>query len=118
MAEVPGIEEPSDMGAPAANRLHLLADREVWFRGVEYADKDKVKVIKLTKTHIKAKVKGTEEYDVEVAADANMIKHVCNCPYAKSHPGEPCKHAIAAGIVWDERRGLEVDGKYDRSIPR
>lgn len=76
---------------------------EVWYRGQEYADSGRVKIVKIDDKEVGAVVEGTRGYVVRLKFVANGIRRDCNCPYPKGI----CKHMVAVAILWDEMRGFE-----------
>ena len=92
--------------------LDLLITRtykEIWERGGEYANSDRVKIATSNDKGVEAFVKGTELYSVDLKFSGGGISKKCNCPYSHGAAAKhlPCKHLIAVAIVWDEMRGLK-----------
>lgn len=72
-------------------------------RGEEYARDRRVDLIEATSAIVRAKVRGTETYDVTIRAIGNnRLDMQCTCPYALDHGN--CKH-IWAALVTCERAG-------------
>lgn len=80
----------------------------VWKRGEEYVKTAKVEVKRLDDKEILALARGSAVYNVRLAFVGGGISKRCDCPYAKDSKAQhaPCKHMIAAAILWDEARGL------------
>lgn len=98
-------------------RILLSRTTEViWYRGEEYADKGRVKIVRYDDKEIKAIVMGTEKYRVSLKFVTNGIRRNCNCPYSKGI----CKHIVATAIIWDELRGVDRPNRKEikeNSIP-
>lgn len=88
---------------------------EVWYRGEQYFRENRVEVIKSDEKEIGAFVSGTEKYLVNLKFSGGGISKHCSCPYAKDslahHPA--CKHMVAVGILWDEKRGIAKPTKEE-----
>ncbi len=99
----------------ACEALLYRTYQESWKRGEKYADDSRVKIISLKERSIKAKVKGTHDYEVTLAFKGGGISRKCECPV-----NDFCKHMAAAAIVWDEMRGITRPSKEeinDVSVP-
>lgn len=89
----------------------LLLDKtreDIWYRGEEYIDKGRVNIIKSDNKEIKAVVRGTKRYVVNLKFSGGGISRSCTCPYNAGDPrSRICKHIIATAILWDEKQGIE-----------
>lgn len=81
--------------------------KEIWLRGEDYADSNKVEILTSNDSEIKAVVKGTQSYNVELKFAGSEIVLTCSCPYKKG----VCKHIVATAILWDESRGIARPSK-------
>jgi hypothetical protein len=83
--------------------------QETWKRGERYADQGRVSLTSMDKKSVEATVRGTETYTVTLAWRGSGISKSCTCPVGMRsearHP--PCKHMVAAAILWDERKGIQ-----------
>ncbi len=89
-----------------------------WRRGYEYHQKEQVASFDVSKTGIKAKVKGNFKsfYDVELKFKKNSVEPSCSCPLKEKW----CKHAIAVALkaidehVYDEflERRFKIQPDY------
>ncbi len=79
-------------------RLRALAGDKSFTRGVEYFESGAVGELVETGDTLKARVAGTHEYEVSLAANGRRIDYVCTCPVGED--GDFCKHAVAVGLAW------------------
>ena len=86
----------------ASAELLWSCARDLWARGERYADEGRVTVEKNLESEIEASVQGAITYPVRLRYGRKHLNAVCGCPSREY----PCKHMIAAAIVWDESRGL------------
>jgi hypothetical protein len=94
----------------------ILSDTEmqVYYRGLEYADKKKIKIKKLFNNACLAEAIGSDIYAVGLGFNrAGSPKYSCSCPYYQEH-NIVCKHIIGAALVWD--RGREVPDPDDETV--
>lgn len=82
----------------------LLLERtyeEIWFRGQEYANSNRVQILTSDDKQVEASVVGTQKYTVNLKFTGGGISKKCNCPFAKdSLPHHsPCKHMVAVAIL-------------------
>lgn len=89
------------------------AAEEIYWRGLEYADSEKVKIISETEKKLMAVVAGTKIYDVEFRQGPKYIKGYCSCPYFASNGGEYCKHVVAVSIYYDRARKVPLPTDKD-----
>lgn len=83
--------------------LRSYATPQSYSRGVEYAAASRVRSVEQDGSRIVAEVAGTAEYHVELWAEDGELSYYCECPVGAD--GECCKHIVAVGLVWIERRG-------------
>lgn len=110
--------------------LYILPNvtKEIYGRGVDYADSDKVGRIEESDKHLSAVVAGTKLYEVEFRRGPKYIKGYCSCPYAASQ-SDYCKHIVAVALKRDdsvgaslpneteiERNTLEIDHGFGKRI--
>ncbi|MDP2944571.1 MAG: SWIM zinc finger family protein [bacterium] len=94
----------------------ILSDTEiqVYYRGLEYADKKKIKIKKLFNNACLAEATGSDMYAVELSFNrVGSPKYSCSCPYYQGH-NIICKHIIGAALVWD--RGRKVPDPDDGTV--
>lgn len=95
------------------NKTH----QEIWYRGQDYADSGKVNIITCDKKEVKAVVKGTEKYTVNLKFIGGGISRGCTCPYNNDNPrSRICKHIIATAILWDEAQGITRPSKEEIEV--
>lgn len=92
--------------------------KEVWKRGEEYVDWEKVKEVELDDKKIKAVVKGKNGYTVVLKFVKDGIIKQCDCAYSLGGPPSrpACKHMVAAAIYWDEKKNIKRPSKKDVSL--
>src|SRR5215217_3553401 len=73
-------------------------------RGHAYFRAGAVKILEHSDSYVKAKVKGTLDYFVELSIGLNSLDVVCTCPYFAD--GEDCKHIWATMLAADSKNYL------------
>lgn len=92
-----------DAALPIDRKIVATFTPSLRARGEEYARDRRVEVIEATPAVVRARVYGTESYDVVIRAIGNhRLDMQCTCPYALDHGN--CKH-IWAVLVTSERSG-------------
>ncbi|MBK1718911.1 SWIM zinc finger family protein [Thiocystis violacea] len=79
-------------------RLENLAGKKVFWRGQDYFASDAVGRVRVIGDRIKARVQGSEVYEVELWEDDGQLGSDCSCPHAAD--GYFCKHCVAVGLAW------------------
>jgi uncharacterized Zn finger protein len=79
-----------------------LAGERAFERGADYFADGHVVGIKEENAAITARVRGTYYYRVKLWAEDEELNSECNCPVGQD--GVFCKHCVAAGLAWLERR--------------
>lgn len=85
---------------------HYILDnttKDIYWRGVDYAGKGRVKKLSELDKKLSATVVGSKQYNVEFRQGPKYIKGHCNCPYASSND-DYCKHIVALAVAWDVQR--------------
>ncbi len=105
--------DPSDIDDvwPAAWSLALAdaalveaGSKAIFDRGAAYARDGAVEIVDedpMPEPAVRARVAGSETYDVEVWIEADAVAGECTCPHAAD--GWFCKHQVALAIVWRQR---------------
>ncbi|MCU0576173.1 MAG: SWIM zinc finger family protein [Desulfobacterota bacterium] len=90
-------------------KLQRLSGTRSYGRGVEYHAQGRVGRITQRKGSISATVSGTHPYRVRIwiDEDSSGIDYSCTCPVGSD--GDFCKHLVAAGLAWMERREKSPD---------
>lgn len=83
--------------------------QDVWERGQEYAQENKVTVLSHDEQFIEALVSGTKTYHVRLRFAGSGVGKHCDCPARQ----DVCKHIVAVAVVWDTRRGINVPSIED-----
>ena len=96
----------------AQSATALLLERTttfVWKKGEEYERQKKVILKEHDEKYAKAEAYGSSTYQAELQFRGSGISKKCTCPYSNDKPARhpPCKHIIAAAILWDEARSIE-----------
>jgi superfamily II DNA or RNA helicase len=82
-------------------------------RGVDYATRGFVRIVRTTPEAVIAEVRGQQRYDVELHAVDSVLRASCSCPHFLG--GDACKHVWATLLV-AERDGVLPHGDELRSI--
>jgi hypothetical protein len=82
--------------------LEKLAGHRSFARGAAYFENGAVLDLVQTRDSIKARVLGGEEYRVALRPAGRALDWSCACPLGEE--GAFCKHVVAAGLAWLERR--------------
>lgn len=85
---------------------------DIFWRGVDYTQKSKVKEILESDKIIGATVKGANEYLVEFRQGPKYLKGHCSCQYASMNE-DYCKHIIALAVAWDRKNGFNLPNKKE-----
>lgn len=86
--------------------VRSLADAKTFARGMAYFHDGVVSRLDEREEVVRATVRGTHRYRVELAADDGGLAYHCNCPVGDE--GVFCKHAVALALSWLENSGEEV----------
>src|SRR5688572_446227 len=82
-------------------------DPSVRSRGAQYFHSGCVTIVEGKPGHLRARVRGTHLYTVELRYDraGQVLSAECNCPYSSNY-GDTCKHIYAALLAADDARVL------------
>lgn len=75
-----------------------LAGKKVFWRGKDYYADNAVGRVRVIGDTIKAQVRGSEIYQVELSEHNGRLVCHCTCPHADE--GNFCKHCVAVGLAW------------------
>jgi uncharacterized Zn finger protein len=89
--------------------LSDLARQIIYERGEDYYDAGAVSGLRLIGGKLRARVAGTDDYEVSLWHDEAGLGYDCSCPMGLG--GECCKHVVAAGLAWLGKQGKEKQGK-------
>ncbi len=78
--------------------IRRLADAGSLERGAQYAERGRVRDVRLDGDLLVAEVVGTRAYRVRLWPEGTDLAHVCTCPMGEQ--GVFCKHCVAAGLDW------------------
>lgn len=98
-------------GALSDAILRRLAGTGSYQRGAEYYRDGRVESVREIAGGIKATVRGTHAYSVELTSDGGLLDYACECPHAGE--GAFCKHCVAVALAWIHR-GANPPGKRGR----
>jgi len=78
--------------------IRRLVDDRTFERGQAYAAQGHVVDLARQDRSLVAKVRGAEEYRVEIRVKGDAIAYSCTCPVGVE--GAFCKHAVAVVLAW------------------
>jgi len=81
-------------------------DPKIRDRGFAYFRGGAVKILEHSEFHVRAQVKGTHDYFVELSLGLNSLDVACTCPYF--YDGEDCKHIWATMLAADSKNYLST----------
>jgi len=82
--------------------LEELAGKRAFDRGAEYFEDGHVVGLRDDDGVITARVRGTHDYRIKLWAAEEELDFECDCPVGERY--EFCKHCVAVGLAWLERR--------------
>ena len=88
-------------------QLRRLTDDGSWGRGVGYFEDGRVKTLLRDGDGVIARVGGTRDYTVTLCLEDGELDGECSCPMGNA--GVFCKHCVAVGLEYIQRR-LPDDG--------
>lgn len=101
---------------------------DIYYRGLDYMRKGKVRDFNEETKKVKAKIAGTQDYYVEIRRGQIYTEGHCDCPYAQTN-SDYCKHVIALAVYYDElrkvllptpkdvkKKSMEVDHSFGSKI--
>ncbi|CAG9168050.1 SWIM zinc finger family protein [Cupriavidus pinatubonensis] len=102
------MSEPSKLAEVLTlDNVLSLADTKTFARGMAYFHDGAVSRLEEGEGTIRASVRGTRRYRVELAvAEGGELAYACNCPVGDD--GIFCKHAVSVALSWLENSGEEV----------
>lgn len=89
--------------------LYELAGAAAFQRGEAYFSEGVVGHLIADDDLITARVRGTENYRVELSDDDGDLAYDCTCPRAAD--GYFCKHCVAVGLAWLTRQSRAADAQ-------
>src|SRR3989344_1306481 len=92
-------------GSLVQHILGNIAD-EIYYRGLDYAREERVKIIDEKPKSLIAFVEGSQKYTVEFRQGPKYTKGYCDCRYFASND-DYCKHIAAVAIFYDWSRKLD-----------
>lgn len=96
--------EPQEPARSFARALLPRVYQDVWERGARYAAQGRVGTAEPIPKGVRAIVRGTQRYTVELAWRGNGLSKHCTCPAAERRG--PCKHQVAVAIMADQAAGI------------
>ncbi len=99
-------------------KVMSLTDTKTFARGKAYFHDGAVSRLQTGEHSVRANVRGTQSYAVEMRCDYGGLVYYCNCPVGQSSAF--CKHAVAVALSWLENSGAEVfqPDETERKKPR
>lgn len=97
--------------------LKKQAGSTVFRRGQDYFSHGAVGRLRVIGNRVKARVAGTEVYEVELWDDTGRLGYDCTCPHAAE--GNFCKHCVALGLAWLNGAAdwMDVDDEDETPVP-
>ncbi len=81
------------------DHLKEYAGEPSYWRGVQYVEEDRVIDLRLGDDRIRAAVRGTRRYRVELwEEEKSELGYSCTCPFCQDE-GAFCKHCVAVGLA-------------------
>lgn len=96
-----GVRDPFARLITEASLAKLAGERS-FARGFAYFESGAVLDLVQTRDAVKARVLGSDEYRVVLRPGGGGLDWSCTCPLGEE--GAFCKHAVAAGLAWLDRR--------------
>src|SRR4051812_40517322 len=91
-------------------------DPKIRQRGHEYFISGDVQIHEARDGFIRARVHGSQYYNVSIDFSEGWLDYECNCPYAESH-GAPCKHVWAVLLKAEAEGMLKFEnGQNDEDV--
>ncbi|WP_041765178.1 SWIM zinc finger family protein [Paraburkholderia phymatum] len=84
----------------------VLSLTRTFSRGKVYFHDGAVSRLQADEYGVRAIVRGTQPYSVELRSDHGGLVYYCNCPVGQTSAF--CKHAVAVALSWLENSGAEV----------
>src|ERR1043165_7134081 len=83
-------------------------------RGADYYHSGAVRIEKASDTHVKARVSGARDYEVEIECTRKELSLWCDCPYFDSTG--PCKHVWATILAAEAAGHLSAAAELNPDI--
>lgn len=96
---------PQESARSFARALLPRVYQDVWERGARYATQGRVGTVEPVPKGVRAIVRGTQRYTVELAWRGTGVSKRCTCPAAARRG--PCKHQVAVAMIADQAAGIE-----------
>ena len=97
--------------------LKHLCNSTTFNRGKVYFQLDRVSCLKYGLSSYRAKVAGTQEYNVRITfADGDIYSHECDCPAHSNYDG-PCKHIVAAILYANSEVNMDDIVEKNKGLP-
>jgi len=112
---------PMSQSANLADVLTLAevlsrSDEKTFARGKAYFHGGKVSRLEASDGSVRAIVRGTEPYNVELTTRYGALTCHCDCPVSRA--AAFCKHAVAVALSWLENSGAEVFPPEEEPQPK
>jgi len=96
---LPKLSAISSLTLISPVRLREYAGEPSYSRGVQYLEEDRVADVRLESDRIRAKVRGTQVYFVELwEEEEGELGYSCTCPFFRDE-AVFCKHCVAVGLA-------------------
>jgi len=81
--------------------IRRLGGEQSYQRGVDYFSHGHVESLEERRGGIRALVRGTQDYTVDLSAVDGALDYSCDCPVGSD--GDFCKHCVATALAWLNR---------------
>jgi len=78
--------------------IRRLAGEQSYQRGLDYFSHGHVESLEDRAGGIRAVVRGSQDYTVELSSDDGVLDYACDCPVGSD--GAFCKHCVATALAW------------------
>ncbi len=95
------------------DRLGRNVSQKIKIRGIQYFERNAVRIVFSDPDFVSAKVTGSQEYEVDLEREGNAVIFSCDCPYFEDHR-EVCKHVWATLLQLQKLGHLQV---WNSSFP-
>jgi len=89
--------------------IRRLAGEQSYQRGLDYYSHGHVESLEGRAGGIRALVRGTLDYTVDLSSDDGVLDYSCDCPVGSD--GDFCKHCVATAVAWLNRDAKPTKAK-------
>ncbi|MFB6291211.1 MAG: SWIM zinc finger domain-containing protein [Candidatus Bipolaricaulia bacterium] len=100
---------------PTKEKIKSFCNQQSYDRGVRYLRHGRVEKLKVKERSVKAKVRGTQLYEVRLDLDEPDFDAICTCPYDW---GGYCKHIVATLLKLSEKDTEDFETSDEKRAER